>query len=113
AGILNLALFRKLKRDGPLGGAYLINAGRGQSQVDDDILAALDEGSLAGVTLDVFPVEPLPPESPLWLHPNITITPHNAGDLDPDVLVAAVLAQIDRFEQGLPLANVIDPDRGY
>jgi glyoxylate/hydroxypyruvate reductase A len=113
AGILNLDLFRKLRRGGPLGGAYLVNAGRGQLQVDADILAALDEGSLAGATLDVFPAEPLPEESPLWLHPKVTVTPHNAGDLDPDVLVADVLAQIDRCEQGLPLANVIDRDRGY
>ncbi len=54
-GILNLTLFRKLKRDGALGGAYLINAGRGKLQVDADILAALDEGALAGASLDVFP----------------------------------------------------------
>src|SRR6185503_9819865 len=68
-GILNLALLRKLKRDGALGGAYLLNAGRGMLQVDDDILAALDEGALAGATLDVFPTEPLPATSALWGHP--------------------------------------------
>ena len=54
-------LFRKLKRDGAAGGAYLINAGRGGLQVDADIVAALDEGTLAGATLDVFATEPLPP----------------------------------------------------
>ena len=54
-GILDLALMRKLKRDGALGGAFLINAGRGKLQVDADIVAALDEGALAGATLDVFP----------------------------------------------------------
>ena len=62
-GILNLRLFRALKRDGALGGAYLINAGRGKLQVEADILAALDEGALAGATLDVFPVEPLPSDT--------------------------------------------------
>jgi glyoxylate/hydroxypyruvate reductase A len=113
AGILNLELFRKLRHDGPLGGAHLVNAGRGQLQVDADILAALEEGSLAGASLDVFPTEPLPPESPLWLHPKVTVTPHNAGDLDPDVLVADVLAQIDRCEQGLPLTHLIDREAGY
>ena len=60
---------RKLKRDGALGGAFLINAGRGRLQVDADIVAALDEGALAGATLDVFPIEPLPAASPLWAHP--------------------------------------------
>ena len=63
-GILNLALFRKLKRDGAAGGAFLINAGRGPLQVDADIVTALDDGTLAGCTLDVFPQEPLPPRKP-------------------------------------------------
>jgi glyoxylate/hydroxypyruvate reductase len=112
-GILNLALLRKLKRDGALGGAYLINAGRGMLQVDADILAALEEGSLAGATLDVFPTEPLPPESPLWAHPGVTLTPHNAGDLAPAELVKGVFAQIDRIERGEPLQHLVDRDRGY
>ena len=112
-GILNLALFRKLKRDGAAGGAFLINAGRGQLQVDADIVTALDEGTLAGCTLDVFPQEPLPPESPLWRHPKVTITPHNAGDISPRVFAPHVIAQIERFERGLPLDNLIDRNRGY
>jgi glyoxylate/hydroxypyruvate reductase len=112
-GLINLALLRKLKRDGALGGAFLINAGRGKLQVDADIIAALDEGSLAGATLDVFPTEPLPPDSPLWSHPNITVTPHNAAESDPQALVANVLRQIERFERGLPLENVIDRRLGY
>jgi glyoxylate/hydroxypyruvate reductase A len=112
-GILNLGLLRKLKRDGALGGAYLINAGRGRVQVDADILAALEEGTLAGASLDVFPTEPLPRESPLWAHPNVIITPHNAGVSDPRALVKNVLAQIERFERGLPLEHVVDPVAGY
>src|SRR5262249_34845324 len=58
-GMLKLELIRKLKRDGAAGGAYLINAARGALQVDADILAALEEGLLAGATLDVFASEPL------------------------------------------------------
>jgi glyoxylate/hydroxypyruvate reductase A len=111
--LINLALLRKLKRDGALGGAFLINAGRGKLQVDADIIAALEEGSLAGATLDVFPTEPLPPDSPLWSHPNITVTPHNAAESDPQALVANVLRQIERFERGLPLENMIDRRLGY
>jgi glyoxylate/hydroxypyruvate reductase A len=112
-GILNLALFRKLKRGGAAGGAFLINAGRGQLQVDADIMAALDEGTLAGCTLDVFPQEPLPLESPLWTHPKVTITPHNAGDISPRVFAPHVIAQIERCERGLPLENMVDRARGY
>jgi glyoxylate/hydroxypyruvate reductase len=112
-GILNVTLLRKLKRDGALGGAYLINAGRGKLQVDGDIIAALDEGSLAGASLDVFPLEPLPKESPLWSHPKVIITPHNAAASVPRTLVNNVLAQIERFETGQPLANVVNRSAGY
>lgn len=111
--ILNLALFRKLKRDGAAGGAFLINAGRGPLQVDADIIAALDEGALEGATLDVFPQEPLPPESPLWVHPKVTVTPHNAGDISPRVFAPQIIVQIERFERGEPLHNVVDRTRGY
>jgi glyoxylate/hydroxypyruvate reductase len=112
-GILNLALFRKLKRDGAAGGAFLINAGRGPLQVDADIIAALDEGTLKGATLDVFQQEPLRPDSPLWTHPKVTVTPHNAGDISPGVFAPEVIAQVGRFERGEPLDNVVDRMRGY
>jgi glyoxylate/hydroxypyruvate reductase A len=112
-GILDLALMRKLKRDGALGGAYLINAGRGKLQVDADIAAALDEGALAGATLDVFPTEPLPAASPLWTHPRVTITPHNSAASVPEEVVAYVVRQIERFEAGQGLENVIDRSSGY
>jgi glyoxylate/hydroxypyruvate reductase A len=112
-GILNLALFRKLKRDGAAGGACLINAGRGQLQVDADIIVALDEGTLEGATLDVFRQEPLPLDSALWVHPKVTVTPHNAGDISPRVFAPEVVAQIERLERGEPLDNVVDRTRGY
>jgi glyoxylate/hydroxypyruvate reductase A len=112
-GILSPELLRMLKRDGEAGGAYLINAGRGALQVDADILAALDEGSLAGATLDVFPTEPLPTASALWAHPQVTITPHNAATSDPAALVANVLRQIARCEAGLPLEHTVDRAAGY
>jgi glyoxylate/hydroxypyruvate reductase A len=112
-GILQLGLLRKLKCDGRAGGAFLINAGRGSLQIDADVLAALEDGTLAGATLDVFPTEPLPAKSPLWAHPKVTITPHNAAASDPDALVANIVAQIDRFEAGGALEHVIERKRGY
>jgi glyoxylate/hydroxypyruvate reductase A len=112
-GILDRRVFAKLKRDGAADGTFLINAGRGGLQIDADILAALDDGTLAGATLDVFPHEPLPKDSPFWSHPKVTVTPHNAGDILPAYLVADVMQQIARLERGEPLLNLVDRKRGY
>jgi glyoxylate/hydroxypyruvate reductase A len=112
-GILNLDLFRKLKYNGALHGAYLINAGRGALQVDGDIVDALDEGTLAGAILDVFPTEPLPLASPLWTHPKVSITPHNAAASLPRGIVDYVLRQIDRCEYGVAFDHVINRELGY
>jgi glyoxylate/hydroxypyruvate reductase len=112
-GILNRTLFSKLKRDGAVGGAFLINAGRGALQVDEDILVALEDGTLAGATLDVFPQEPLPPDNPFWVHPKVTVTPHNAGDVSPAVMVGDVMRQIERLERGESLTSLVDRARGY
>jgi glyoxylate/hydroxypyruvate reductase len=112
-GMINLALLRKLRRDGALGGAHLINAGRGLLQVDADILSALNEHLLASATLDVFPNEPLAHESSFWDHPQVTVTPHNAAASDPRFLVRNVLAQIERLECGEPLEHTIDRALGY
>jgi glyoxylate/hydroxypyruvate reductase A len=112
-GILRYNCFRKLARDGALGGPSLINAGRGGLQVEADILRALDDGTLSGASLDVFQEEPLPGASPFWAHPKVYLTPHNAGQSDPHALTKYVLAQIERHERGLPLENVVDRKRGY
>jgi glyoxylate/hydroxypyruvate reductase A len=112
-GFLNLAMFRELARDGVLGGPALINAGRGGLQIESDILRALYDGILTGASLDVFENEPLPAKSPLWSHPKIFVTPHNAAQSNPQALTKYVLGQIERFERGLPLENVIDRSRGY
>lgn len=112
-GILNASLFRQLARNGPLGAPVVINAGRGGLQVEDDIVAALNDGTLGAVTLDVFNTEPLPAEHPLWSHPKATITPHNAADSDPEAVTDYVVAQIEAFERGEPLQNVVDRVRGY
>jgi glyoxylate/hydroxypyruvate reductase A len=112
-GLIDRKLIGQLAKDGPLGGPVLINAGRGGSQVESDIIAALDAGDLYAATLDVFENEPLPAESPLWRHPKVTITPHMAADSDPDTICRYVLGQIERIEQGLPPENVVDRSRGY
>lgn len=112
-GILNARLFRGLARDGVLGAPVLINAGRGGLQVESDILAALDDGTLGGATLDVFETEPLPSSSPLWLHPRAVLTPHNAADSDPGAISDLITQQILAFERGEPLMNVVNRLTGY
>ncbi|SFD09263.1 glyoxylate/hydroxypyruvate reductase A [Bosea sp. CRIB-10] len=112
-GILNRPLLARLARDGRLGGPALINAGRGKLQIEADILAALDAGELREAVLDVFETEPLPQDSPLWDHPAVTITPHNAAMSAPETVADQIAAQIRRLEAGGELQNVVDPSRGY
>ena len=81
--IMDAAFFAGLPR-----GAWVINVARGAMLVEEDLIAALDSGHLAGAVLDVFQTEPLPPDSPIWRHPKITATPHIAGITDPRVAQA-------------------------
>lgn len=111
--ILNRGLFAKLNRDGPMGAPVLINAGRGGLQNEPDILACLDDGTLGAASLDVFCNEPLPVDSRFWTHPKVVLTPHNAADTDPDEISKYVARQIERFEAGGRLENVVDRGRGY
>lgn len=112
-GTINAAMLAGLAQDGRLGGPFLINAGRGGLQVEADILAALDAGTLKGATLDVFETEPLPVESKLWTHPAVVVTPHNAAMSEPEAIATQIAAQIRRLEAGEPLEHVVDPARGY
>jgi glyoxylate/hydroxypyruvate reductase len=111
--ILNRGLFSKLNRNSPLGAPVLINAGRGGLQAEADILDCLDDGTLGAASLDVFAMEPLPADSAFWTHPNVILTPHNAADTDPDEISKYVARQIERFEAGARLENVVDSARGY
>jgi glyoxylate/hydroxypyruvate reductase A len=111
-GLINAELLSGLAQDGRLG-PFLINAGRGGLQVEADILAALDAGTLKGATLDVFETEPLPSDSPLWTHPLVTVTPHNAAMSEPEAIATLIAQQIRRLEAGEPLQHVVDPTRGY
>lgn len=111
--VLNRDAFAKLNRTSPLGAPVIINAGRGGLQNEEDILRALDDGTLGAASLDVFETEPLPEASPFWSHPKVVLTPHNAADTDADEISKYVARQIARFEQGGALENVVDRKRGY
>lgn len=112
-GIFNASVFAKLRRGGPLGAPFFINAGRGGSQVEADIVAALRSGMLKGVSLDVFETEPLPSASPLWTMDNVLMTPHSAADSDIRALFSHVERQIARYESGAPLEYLVSRDAGY
>ena len=112
-GLLDADLIAGLRPDGPLGGPVLVNAGRGGSQVEADIAAALGDGRLAGASLDVFETEPLAEGSPLWGFEQAILTPHDAAVSSERALAAYVRGQVERFERGEALENVVDRARGY
>jgi glyoxylate/hydroxypyruvate reductase A len=91
----------------------VINVARGAHLVDEDLLALLDEGHLAGATLDVFRTEPLPAGHPFWAHPKITVTPHTSARTLRDESIAQIAGKIRALEQGEPIAGIVDPVRGY
>lgn len=111
-GILDAKLIGQLSQSNPLG-PILINAGRGGLQNEADILAALKDGTLKGASLDVFNQEPLPATSPMWDAPNLILTPHVAAITDPVSTVGNIVAQMEAFEAGAPLKNVVDRGHGY
>jgi D-2-hydroxyacid dehydrogenase (NADP+) len=90
-------------------GAQLLNVARGAVAVESDVIAALRSGQLGGAYLDVFEVEPLPAESPLWDLPNVIVTPHNsAASRGNDARVAQIfLANLERWLRKDPLENLV------
>lgn len=106
-GLLNAALWQHA-RD-----LVLINVGRGKHLVTDDLLAALAAGQLRRAVLDVFAQEPLPADSPLWHHPQISITPHCSALTDPLGAAQLVADNVRRWQQGQPLRHQVSRERGY
>jgi phosphoglycerate dehydrogenase-like enzyme len=94
---------------------HVVNVARGALVDDTALLAALDEGRIAAASLDVTEPEPLPPEHRFYAHPKVRLTPHiswsDTGSTER--LFANVLANLDRYARGLPVADVVDPARGY
>jgi glyoxylate/hydroxypyruvate reductase len=108
ANIIAAPMISAMTKRGPLGAPVIINAGRGGLQNEADLLAALDDGCLSALSLDVFQQEPLPATSPYWSHPKVTLTPHCAAASDPNALVEPIIRQMAAFERGAALTNVVD-----
>jgi phosphoglycerate dehydrogenase-like enzyme len=94
-------------------GAVLMNAGRGAVVHEAIIPEALDNGWLAGAILDVFTVEPLPGDSPLWDDRRVMISPHVSGLTTPDGAIEGFLECLEEIERGQVPARVVDRDREY
>lgn len=94
-------------------GGYLINVARGAHLVDDDLIALLDSGHLAGALLDVFRTEPLPAAHPFWQHPKIQVTPHTSARTLRSESIAQIAGKIAALERGEPVAGIVYPVRGY
>ena len=107
-GILNASTFAKLKPN-----AYLINVARGRHLVESDLLTMLDNGHLAGATLDVFRDEPLPGQHAFWTHPKITITPHISAITLRAESVLQIAEKIRALARGDAVDGVVEGGRGY
>jgi len=94
-------------------GACLINAGRGPLIDHEALLVALDRGRIRHATMDVFDVEPLPPEHRYWTHPRVTVTPHIASVTRPATASVSLIRRIAEDQRGEALQNVVDRARGY
>ncbi|MBL6599922.1 MAG: glyoxylate/hydroxypyruvate reductase A, partial [Alphaproteobacteria bacterium] len=94
-------------------GAFVINAGRGQHVVDEDLLAALESGHVAGAALDVFHQEPLPPEHPYWEHPKVQVWPHVSAQSNADSAAEQVADAIRKVFAGQAPNNLVDRDQQY
>ena len=106
--ILNHATLSQLQK-----GGYVINVARGKHLVDDDLLALIDSGHLAGAALDVFRTEPLPADHVFWQHPKITVTPHTSARTLREESIAQIVGKMQALQRGESIKGVVDHQRGY
>jgi glyoxylate/hydroxypyruvate reductase A len=106
--ILNADLFAVMPK-----GAALIQLGRGQHLVEDDLIAALASGRISGASLDVFRTEPLPKDHPFWSHPGIVVTPHGASVTSPEAVARALVRSVTEINAGQHPSAAVDTTTGY
>ncbi|WP_162933120.1 glyoxylate/hydroxypyruvate reductase A [Roseovarius sp. EL26] len=107
-GVLNADFFSMMRDD-----SIVINLGRGAHLNEDDLIVALDTGHPAAAVLDTFATEPLPRNHPFWAHERIFVTPHVAGDGEPEEIARFIAEGIRRFEDGKAPAGLVDRATGY
>lgn len=109
-GLIGAEAFAKMKP-----GAVLVDVSRGGVVNEAALMAALDAGTLKGAALDVFAIEPLPADHPLWGYENVIVTPHCSSVFEGWELkaVSMFVDNLARYRRGEPLSNIVDPARGY
>ncbi|HCJ28140.1 MAG TPA: glyoxylate/hydroxypyruvate reductase A, partial [Pseudomonas sp.] len=106
--LIDYSLLSRLRPD-----AVVINVGRGEHLVDEDLCRAIEEGGVSRAVLDVFRDEPLPTTHPFWRMPQVTITPHVSARTLREATIAQIAGKILSLEQGQSISGVIDIQRGY
>ncbi|PVZ13910.1 MULTISPECIES: D-2-hydroxyacid dehydrogenase [unclassified Pseudomonas] len=106
--IYNAELFSRFNPD-----ALFINAGRGTSVVDADLVSALKQGHLAGAVIDVCRQEPLPQQHPFWTAWGLLLTGHSAAPTSPELMAELFMKNFKAFQAGQPIKGAVDFDRGY
>tara|TARA_B100000795_G_scaffold269317_1_gene258354 strand:+ start:1659 stop:2588 length:930 start_codon:yes stop_codon:yes gene_type:complete len=107
-GILNRNTFQKLPKE-----SFLINVGRGEHLIEEDLINALNASLLSGALLDVFVKEPLPKEHLFWKHSKIQITPHVASLTNVDTAIEQIIENYRRFLKKEKVLNRISLKKGY
>ena len=107
-GVLDRSVFARMRR-----GAAVINIGRGAHLAEAELIPALDDGLLAGASLDVFAQEPLPADHPFWADPRILVTPHVASDPAPERLAEADAFGLAALAEGRRPEGLVNAAAGY
>lgn len=107
-GILNESVFDKMKPS-----SVLVNVARGAHIVEQDLISALYDKSIAHAFLDVFEEEPLPEQHPYWRTPNISITPHVSAVTNIDTAVTQIVSNYNNVKNNKAMVNTIDVYKGY
>jgi glyoxylate/hydroxypyruvate reductase A len=107
-GIINTSTLAKLPQ-----GSFVINVGRGQHVVEDDLIDFLESGHISAACLDTTTIEPLPQDHRLWNAPNTTITPHVAGVVDIPLAARQLADKIRSLEDGKSVSGLVLPSKGY
>ena len=106
--ILNQKLFSQLPA-----GCSLINIGRGEHLIEEELIQALNSGQIGNAILDVAVVEPLPEESELWTHPKVMVTPHIAGVTRPESGFESLEKSLLEWREGQKPEGLVDRSKGY
>lgn len=108
--MINAQIFAAMKP-----GTVVVNVGRGTVIDEEALVAALNDGTVGYACLDVFAVEPLPQDSPLWAHPRVLVSPHTSAlsSAENRLIAERFIENLSRFQSGAELLHTVDPIHFY